>query len=819
MARVLVVEDERSIRRTLEAFLAQDRHDVVVAEDGEEALAQLEAGGFDVVVSDLVLPKRNGIQLLQAIRQRGLPVQVILMTGEPSLETAAAAIRARAFDYLSKPVAKAAFLAVVAAAAAEKRREDEHARLVAENRHYQQDLERLVQERTARLQESETRFSTVFRASPVGIGISRFADGRLLEVNEAFLRLFGGTIKDASECSAFDLSQCVDPEDGARLVAVLRARGRVPEFETRFHRPSGDTVDLLVSAELVELAGELCLVTWLTDITHRKAAEERLARLARVYQTLSLTAAAVARVTDETELFRQVCDIALRLGGFRWVWVGMHDAARQVLAARAAAGELAVHLQEIEVPLDPAAPGGRALAADAFRQGTLLVRNNYAADPARAFWHHHPLAQGLASVLCLPLRRRGQVVGVLSIGSELVDHFDAEMVGLFETMGLDVSLALDNLARAEDLRVSLAALRESEARFRAMFESAHDLMVLVNEQGRTLWANPAWQKTLGYTPGTLGDPMEKVHPDDRPRVATMIEAFLHGRGDLTDVQHRYRTARGDYVFLESSARKVLADGSSVFHVVAHDITERKRLEGELLRSQKLEAVGRLCAGVSHEYNNVLMGIVGHAAHLQRHSPSAGLARQTADRICRLAERATQVSRQLLTLSGQQPLMLQDVDLDRLVQGEAETLVRLLGEPVRLRLELAGHGVRVQADPAQIPQVLLNLLLNARDAMPKGGDVTIATARVSLDAAAVGALGGKAAGEYALIRVADTGCGMSAATVERACEPFFTTKPSGAGAGLGLACVRGIVASHHGFMHIASSEGQGTQVSVYLLCAG
>jgi signal transduction histidine kinase/CheY-like chemotaxis protein len=249
--------------------------------------------------------------------------------------------------------------------------------------------------------------------------------------------------------------------------------------------------------------------------------------------------------------------------------------------------------------------------------------------------------------------------------------------------------------------------------------------------------------------------------------------------------------------------------------ILEDTSERKRLEAQLRQAQKMEAVGRLAGGIAHDFNNLLAVIMGHSDLIRSVLKKGDSLAHDVEQIRRASERAATLTRQLLAFSRRQFLQPQVIDVNTLVGNLATMLRRLIGEHIQLELRLDPGAGRVSADPGQLEQVVMNLTVNARDAMPQGGRVILETAPVVLDQAFVGTHPGSTAGAHVRLSIHDTGCGMGPDVLSHLFEPFFTTKEPGRGTGLGLSTVYGIVKQHRGYIDVTSEPGRGSTFAVYL----
>ena len=347
------------------------------------------------------------------------------------------------------------------------------------------------------------------------------------------------------------------------------------------------------------------------------------------------------------------------------------------------------------------------------------------------------------------------------------------------------------------------ALRASEERYRVLAEYAPDMVVELAADGSLLYANARVVEAIGFTPAELAAmaPMSWLHPDDRDAgIRAMSEVFAHG--GPTRLVHRLQRKDGTYLWVASSGARYIG-GAGEARVVAHsrDLSEELSLQEQLRESQKMDAIGRLAGGVAHDFNNLLTVIGGYAGVLEQSLPS-GSAASAAREIADATERAAALTRQLLLLTSRQLAQPGVVDLNAGVRGLEPILRSILPERIRLELDLEPDGLFVALDPSQLDQVLLNLALNARDAISGSGSLRIETRR-------------QRPGRHVQLAVSDTGQGMDEATRARAFEPFFTTKPAGAGTGLGLSTTYGIVRQAGGSIVLESAPGSGTRVEISL----
>jgi len=385
-----------------------------------------------------------------------------------------------------------------------------------------------------------------------------------------------------------------------------------------------------------------------------------------------------------------------------------------------------------------------------------------------------------------------------------------------EKAGLTEELTGRAVRYAVERGRSLEALRQSEARHRSVFEHAPYGMCRSRNQ-RLTDVNPALVSMLGY------DSPEDLMSIDITRDlfqnhTAFEEAFADVRraGSIRDLETEWRRKDGRPLMVRISIRllSTSGDGEWIHEGIVEDITEQQRLAAQLRQAQKMEAVGRLAGGIAHDFNNLLTAILGYAEILGDQMSDES-ARRDLGEIHRAGTRAADLTRQLLAFSRKQMMKPVVCDLNEVVDGACGMLRRVIGEDIHFTVKPAPSPVWVNADPGQIEQVLMNLVVNARDAMPDGGFLTIQTSTCSVDPSQERLYDPMPANTYALLSVTDTGCGMDEETRSHLFEPFFTTKPRGKGTGLGLATAYGIVKQSGGFIWADSTLGAGTTFRTYL----
>ena len=362
-----------------------------------------------------------------------------------------------------------------------------------------------------------------------------------------------------------------------------------------------------------------------------------------------------------------------------------------------------------------------------------------------------------------------------------------------------------------------AILQRREARFGHLIQNLSDVITVVAVDTTMLYLSPSVERMAGYRPSELlgRSFLELVHPQDQAPVRAVFERLILQTGTATPPEFRFRHKDGAWIWLESIVNNLLNDAAvGGVVVISRDVSGRRVLEEQVRQSQKMEAVGRLAGGIAHDFNNLLMVIRGYAEIVLLEAGITAGARKSVETIVRTADSAASLTRQLLSFSRKHVFSPQVLELNSVVSRMSEMLLGVLREEMEFKVKLNPEEIYVSADRGQIEQVIMNLVVNARDAMPKGGKLALETARVRIDQTRASRFSAVPPGDYVMLAVSDTGIGMDAETQSRIFEPFFTTKSRDEGTGLGLSVVYNIVRGSGGHVRVDSELGRGTTLRAF-----
>src|ERR1035437_224971 len=551
------------------------------------------------------------------------------------------------------------------------------------------------------------------------------------------------------------------------------------------------------------------VVAW--DASEDGRSSRGKARINRSYLILRAIDEVITRARNSSVILSEACRIAAAVGGFELAWVGLLDPAGGGIRVTCQAGRDEGLLADMVVSARDE-PSGHGVVGSAIRENRSVVVQDVRRDERMAPWRAFFEQLGYRTAAAFPIRMAGRTIGALVLYSAKAGRFDSAEANLYEKVAEDISGALDSIETKRAKAEAHSALIESERRYRDLFEvNPQAMWVFDIETLRFLAVNNAAVRYYGYSRDEfLAMTVKDIRPpEDVPALVDDVATAMPDEGGYRPRRQRRHVRKdGSLAYVEVSANDIDFEGRPARLVMVIDVTDRRRLEAQLVEATRLEAMGHLAGGVAHDFNNVLTAVNGYADILIRELEGDERV-ESAREIRRAGARAAELTKQVLAFARRQVLVPRPVDLNAVVASVSQMLRALIGEQVRLVTNLDSSPAVVLADPGQLEQVLVNLAVNSRDAMLGGGVLEIGVRRVE-DAVVVDR---EINGPAVLLTVSDTGVGMDKAILARAFEPFFTTKEVGKGTGLGLATVHGIVRQSGGQIWAESSVGSGTRVSV------
>jgi two-component system cell cycle sensor histidine kinase/response regulator CckA len=661
-------------------------------------------------------------------------------------------------------------------------------------------------QREAAVRESEARTRAMLDAALDGV-ITIDHEGRIIEFNPAAESMFGHLRSDVigqqmAELVIPPLLREAHSRGFQRYLATEQGSVLGQRLEMPALRAGGREFPIELSIVRVDVPGPPVFTAYIRDITERKRSEALAVGQARLLELI----AAGAPLPELLDLLARFVEEQSKQG---LVSILLLDRDGQHLRHGAAPS-----LNETyNTALDGLriGPSVGSCGTAAYRRERILV-TDIANDPLWGELRKLALNNGLRACCSTPIfATDASVLGTFAMyyrdPCEPSEH-DLQLVEMATHIG---GIAIER-ARSEE------ALRESEVRYRDLFENASDMIMTVDLDWNITDANKASVETVDYSREELlqMNLAELLPPEVHELARSQLARKLAHEVEVTTYEVEFVAKDGHRVPIEVKTRVIWQDGEPTgIEAIARDVSERKRLEQQLQQAQKMEAVGQLAGGVAHDFNNMMSAVIGFSELVLNRLEADHPVRRQVEEIRRAGERASDMTHQLLAFSRKQVLQPKVLDLNAIVAETQKLLERLIGEDVELVSVPDPDLDPIEADPGQLGQVLMNLAVNARDAMPGGGKLTFETRNVELDDGYSALHVDVEPGAYVLLSVSDTGTGMDAETRLRIFEPFFTTKEEGAGSGLGLATVYGIVTQSGGAISVYSEPGRGTTFKIYL----
>ena len=623
------------------------------------------------------------------------------------------------------------------------------------------------------------------------------ADGSILYANERFNHVLGHSADQLTGKSIYSLFHPNEVAAARRQLQDLSASlGSSVRTRCRLQSKDGSWrwFDAVAHNHLHDPGAEAIIVSFL-DVSE-------LQRMEAERQVISDVVHALNQSANLDQLLHRIHQALKKVLYAENCFVALHDAETDTF-------QFPFFADQFDPP-PPPQKLSRTCTAFVFRTGRAMLIPQSEFDRLAEQGEVELVGSPSPAWLGVPLKTPTATIGVLVVQHyQNESAYDIRDLEFLDSVGGHIALAIDR-CRAED------ALRKSESMFRLLF--AHNPLptwVFDSETLRFLQVNDAAVRQYGYSHEEFESmSVLDIRPEDA-RAQFRENLRKHTGDEQFEARWKHVRKDGKIIDAEVIAHQLEYAGRAVHLVVAQDIGERHQLEEQLRQAQKMEAVGRLAGGVAHDFNNLLMVIKGHTELLLNALPPSDHVKRKIEQIDRAADRAASLTRQLLAFSRMQVLQPRVINLNEVVDEMGKLIPRLIGEDVDLALRTAPGLGAIRADASQMEQVIMNLAVNERDAMPDGGRLVIETANAELDRAYSSTRPVVEPGRYVLLAVSDTGIGMDQETQARIFEPFFTTKEQGKGTGLGLSTVYGVVKQSGGFIWVYSEVGKGTSFKIYL----
>ncbi|MCX7966400.1 MAG: PAS domain S-box protein, partial [Syntrophorhabdaceae bacterium] len=657
-----------------------------------------------------------------------------------------------------------------------------------------------------RLKQSEERYRSIFENAVEGI-FQTTPEGKIVAANPAWARLYGFDSPEDALRSISNIEQLyINPKDRMAFKHLLETKKEVKNFEMSLKRKDGTSIWVNINARAVrDKKGDVIYYEGTAeDITEKKKREEEIiiehmrnSTLLKLYQ---MSDEPLERITDF------VLEQCIIITGSEYGFIGYLNEEETLMHAslwsKKAMDVCSVDEKLVLFPIDKA-----GLWAETVRQKKPIIVNDY--NEPNPYKKGFPKGHvQIERFLGIPLLEKDRVRVVIGLANKKEPYTDSDI--------LHISLLLEGMWSFIKKKQMEDDLRASEERYRTVIESSNDAIVIVKD-GRHVFVNKRFYELTGYSEEeVIGNPIDFwIHPDDREKVFSIAVKRQDGQDIPSRYEFRGIHKDGSIIHIEVSASKIVLHNETMALAFLRDVTDLKRTEAQLIQSQKMEAIGRLAGGIAHDFNNMLTVILGHTQlALLTLDPSNPLYQRFVD-IQKAAQRSAELTKNLLAFARKQTVVPRVLNINHQIEEMLKMIGRLIGENIELIWLPDPHLWNVKIDPSQLNQVIINIIINAKDAIDHIGTITIETKNVIIDETYCKTHLGFIPGEYAMLAISDNGIGMDKETLEHIFEPFFTTKTPDKGSGLGLSTVYGIVKQNNGFINVYSEPKKGSTFKIYL----
>ncbi|MHC9543087.1 MAG: PAS domain S-box protein [Vulcanimicrobiota bacterium] len=792
--KLLIVDDDRDALILGERVFKEKDFHVISASSGEECLELAFLHRPDIILLDVVLPDFNGVELCRKIKDDPELSSIFVILISYVLtdnDTRIGALESGADEYIVRPISNRDLLARVWALARIKKAEEA-------------------------IREGELKFGTLVELMNEGFFIVD-CSGIISYANRKLCDLWGYT---PSELINLHLSAHLDEQNSVILAKELKKRkkGEAEPYELKLRRKDGETVSCIVSPQLIfdDESVHQGSYAVITDITELKQKDRLISATNRILELY---------VSNPTRLhyLHEVVKLISRWTSCRFVGIrilteqgGISFQSFTGFPKEFWRDENFLVLDKDEcicmrTMLSALRPGEKEFATPfgSFVCNDLEQFFGSVNEKETQFYRKKCLLHRFSSFAIIPLRHKGKVIGIMHIAEHEKERLSHTMLEFIEHIAPVISETIHHFTLEK-------SLRESEEKYRLFMNNAADPIVITDEAGLIVEANKKAIEFFGYSHNELlSRSVEILLPSESDSfVASMMRKLREIRSQrLTDIAVRRKD--GTTASTDITASLFEYKGAWILQVLFRDMTTQKVLEHQFVQAQKMEGLGRLVGGIAHDFNNFLTAIDGFSTMVRDSFTASDPRREDINDILSASSSAATLARQLLTFSRKKPMDSVIVDLNELILNTDRMLRRIIGEDIELIIIPSQEPACVKADPGAIEQVLVNLSVNARDAMVGGGRLLLETSIVTFTEPSLRHKAAFEPGDYVVLNVSDTGTGMTDEMKSHIFEPFFTTKEEGKGTGLGLSTVYGIIEQHQGVIEVTSKVGKGTAFRIYL----